>query len=85
VQDGGDFWLIDLGSVNGTFSKQPARLPPVKLQDGDTIDIAGERFTFRQQQGSSADEMLGATVATMPRIESQRCWLLVRISRNSLS
>jgi adenylate cyclase len=77
AQDGGEFWLIDLGSVNGTFLNSRRVFQPVKLQDGDTIDIAGERFTFRQQHGSSADEMLGATVATMPRIESQRCWLLV--------
>ncbi|HEX8310598.1 MAG TPA: adenylate/guanylate cyclase domain-containing protein [Chthoniobacteraceae bacterium] len=77
AQDGGEFWLIDLGSVNGTFLNSRRVFQPVRLRDGDSIDIAGERLLFRQEESAADSEMLGATVVTMPKIERERCWLLV--------
>jgi adenylate cyclase len=79
VQNGGEFWLIDLGSVNGTFLNGRRVFQPVRLQNGDKIDIAGEQFVFRQVMNSmDSDESYDSvTVATMPEIKAERCWLLV--------
>jgi adenylate cyclase len=76
AQDG-EFWLIDLGSVNGTFLNGHRVIQPMRLQDHDTIELAGERFTFRQEVSAAGDEAFDATIPTMPRIRSERCWLLV--------
>jgi adenylate cyclase len=77
AQDGGEYWLIDLGSVNGTFLNGNRVLQPMRLHDGDQIELAGEQFTFRQAASSTQEEAVDATIETMPRIKQQRCWLLV--------
>src|SRR5688572_28953308 len=79
AQNGGEFWLIDLGSVNGTFLNGRRVFQPIRLQSGDTIELAGERFIFRQEQSiTDESEALGiATVPTIPRIASEPCWLMV--------
>src|SRR5687768_17844701 len=77
AQNGGEFWLIDLGSVNGTYLNGRRVFQPMRLQDQDTIELAGEQFTFRQEVSTEEEEFIGATIATAPRVESHRCWLLV--------
>ena len=77
VQSGGEFWLIDLGSVNGTYLNGHRVFQPVRLRDQDTIEMVGEQFIFRQEPSTEEYESIGATVPTMPRVESHRCWLLV--------
>ena len=77
AQDGGEFWLIDLGSVNGTYLNGNRVIQPMRLQDQDTIELAGEQFVFRQESAADADESAVDTIETMPRIKQHRCWLLV--------
>lgn len=79
AQNGGEFWLIDLGSVNGTFLNGRRVFQPVRLQNGDRIEIADEQFIFHQELNDpDGDEASGTvTVATMPKIKAERCWLLV--------
>lgn len=77
AQNGGEYWLIDLGSVNGTFLNGRRVIQPMRLQDNDTIEVAGEQFVFRQEDPADDDDAFDATLATMPRVKSHRCWLLV--------
>jgi pSer/pThr/pTyr-binding forkhead associated (FHA) protein len=42
------FWLVDLGSSNGTFLNKRRIHEPVRLRDQDQIVIGGNVFTFRQ-------------------------------------
>jgi adenylate cyclase len=77
AQNGGEFWIIDLGSVNGTFLNGHRVIQPMRLHDQDAIELAGERFVFRQEASAVADETIDATIATMPRLKSEPCWLLV--------
>ncbi len=77
AQDGGEFWLIDLGSANGTYLNGNRVIHPMRLQDQDTIELAGEQFTFRQESAAQADEFSDDTIPTVPRIKQHRCWLLV--------
>src|SRR5246127_1580187 len=48
AQDVGEFWVIDLGSSNGTFLNKRRVYQPVRLCDQDQIAIGDTIFTFRQ-------------------------------------
>src|SRR6266404_9875244 len=50
VQNVGEFWLIDLGSSNGTFLNKRRVHQPVQLCDQDQIAIGDTVFTFRQPE-----------------------------------
>lgn len=77
AQSGGEIWLIDLGSVNGTFLNGRRVFQPMRLQNGDTFMIGGESFTFHQQELEEAEMDGMATVMTLPQVQSRRCWLLL--------
>src|SRR3954467_14749741 len=48
LQNVGEFWLIDLGSSNGTFLNKRRVHQPVRLCDEDQIIIGDDLFIFRQ-------------------------------------
>src|SRR6201982_2567807 len=50
VQNVGEFWLIDLGSSNGTFLNKRRVHQPVRLADQDQIIIGDHLFRFRQPE-----------------------------------
>src|ERR1700694_3583835 len=50
VQNVGEFWLIDLGSSNGTFLNKRRVHQPVRLCDMDQITVGDVAFTFRQPE-----------------------------------
>ncbi len=79
VQDEKEFWIIDLGSRNGTFCNEQRVIRPTRLQDGDRIMLAGARFEFRQAGGGgtlrpSSSSGGGATVTDFKEMQS---WLLI--------
>src|SRR5205085_10502397 len=45
-----EFWLVDLGSANGTYLNGRRVSQPCRLTDKDQITIADYSFTFRQAQ-----------------------------------
>ena len=80
-QDAREFWLIDLGSANGTYLNGRRVSQPCRLSDGDGIGIAGFTFTFH---GPTARESLApalssadTTDATVHAVRTFPCWLLV--------
>ena len=77
VQNVGEFWLIDLGSSNGTFLNKRRVNQPVQLCDQDQIGIGDNIFTFRQPLEIS--DVFRSTFAerTIRQIENVPCWLLV--------
>lgn len=77
AQNGGEFWLIDLGSVNGTFLNGRRVFQPMRLHNHDLIEVAGEQLTFRQDHNAAESEAIDATLETAPRVKLQRCWLLI--------
>src|SRR6266481_9733991 len=48
AQNVGEFWVIDLGSSNGTFLNKRRMYQPVRLCDLDQLIIGDCIFTFRQ-------------------------------------
>jgi adenylate cyclase len=75
----GEFWLIDLGSINGTSVNQRRVQQPIRLNAGDSITIAGHDFRFNQTTAGDEDDVsfAGASTVTIPDIRNEYCWLLI--------
>lgn len=77
VESGGAFWLIDLGSSNGTFLNKRRIHEPVRLRDHDQITVGGHAFEFRQPGRNSGEHRAGTPLITLQQMENLPCWLLV--------
>jgi class 3 adenylate cyclase len=77
LQNVGEFWLIDLGSSNGTFLNKRRVHQPVRLCDLDRIVIGDTDFTFRQPEEISSEYQATIAQRTIREIENTPCWLLV--------
>lgn len=79
----GVFWLVDLGSSNGTFLNKRRIHEPARLRDCDQITIGGNTFTFRQSRDPSDRPRSTAPLLTLQeQIEEVPCWLLVADIKN---
>ncbi len=77
LQNIGEFWLVDLGSSNGTFLNKRRVHQPVRLHDQDKIVIGGRQFIFRQPEEISPGYQTTIAERTIQEIENVPCWLLV--------
>jgi adenylate cyclase len=84
VQDEIEFWLIDLGSVNGTYRNERRLLQPTRLNHGDRIAVAGAHFTFHQPGlGAQPTTTLHGRAkttggsATVAEFKEHEAWLLI--------
>ncbi len=77
VQNVGEFWLIDLGSSNGTFLNKRRVHQPVRLCDLDQIIIGDFVFAFRQPVDVTDEYQSTVIERTIREIENVPCWLLV--------
>jgi adenylate cyclase len=82
VQGRGEFWLVDLGSGNGTYLNGRRVVQPTRLRNGDKIEIAALQLLF-QQAGETTSPVPSETTEssgeekTLQQIISTECWLLV--------
>jgi adenylate cyclase len=77
VQNIGEFWLIDLGSSNGTFLNHRRLQQPVRLCDHDQVVIGDRIFIFHQPEEITDDYRTTYAERTIREIENLPCWLLV--------
>src|SRR5690242_12211984 len=59
AQNTTEFWLVDLGSRNGTFRNSNRIRQPTRLQADDRIEIGSIGFTFRIQQEPAGNARTG--------------------------
>jgi adenylate cyclase len=79
----GAFWLVDLGSSNGTFLNKRRIHEPAQLRDCDKITIGGNTFIFHQSLDPIARPRSTAPVLTLQeQVEEVPCWLLVADIKN---
>jgi adenylate cyclase len=76
-QQENEFWLIDLGSANGTYLNGQRVQQPCRLSDGDSISIAGLTFGFRCPRTHRGAGTVPFSDATVQEIRNEICWLLV--------
>lgn len=85
LQNVGEFWLIDLGSANGTFLNSRRLHQPVRLRDHDRISIAEAELTFRQPADPSVKYETTVAQRTVQEVEDMPCWLLLADIENFTS
>ena len=73
-----EFWLVDLGSANGTYVNGRRISQSVRLHNGDIIRIASNELEFSSEV-LSAMHPVGqqAMASTMIHIRQAQCWLMV--------
>ena len=73
-----EFWLVDLGSANGTYVNGRRISQSVRLHNGDVIRVASNELEFSSEI-LSAMHPVGqqAMDSTMIHIRQAECWLMV--------
>ncbi len=83
LQDDAEFWLIDLGSLNGTHLNDRRLIRPTRLRGGDRIAVAGVHFVFGQtlhdtaqtsRRGTNTTTTGSVTILDFKELET---WLLM--------
>jgi adenylate cyclase len=78
AQENSEFWLVDLGSRNGTYLNGRRIFQPTRLNDGDLIDICHFQLIFHQISMVSLPEAtLGVGTRTISDVQPMQCWLLL--------
>lgn len=77
LQNIGEFWLVDLGSTNGTLLNGRRLLQPVQLVHNDQITIGDTVFKFYQPQELSKEYKTTIAQRTIGDMEHLGCWLLL--------
>jgi adenylate cyclase len=74
-----EFWMVDLGSRNGTYVNQRRLSQPLRLRDGDQIQIGPFNFVFHQASARTPTdpEKDQSTLVTLVDVRALACWLLV--------
>jgi adenylate cyclase len=79
-QAGGEVWVVDLGSTNGTYHNGRRLSRPTRLADGDRLALGKCEFTFRGLAAKPARRTTepGVTqMITQAVIRNERAWLLL--------
>ena len=69
-----EYWLVDLGSSNGTYHNHRRIRAPVLLRHGDHVQVGDHGLFFHQTIGS---ESVHGTEKTIFEVKSVDTWLLV--------
>jgi hypothetical protein len=80
AQGQNEFWLVDLGSSNGTLLNGRRVTQPILLHDQDRIDIGPFRLVFHQPKGKpGAGHQAHGEDRTIRDLRATSCWLLVAV------
>lgn len=78
AQGDAEFWLVDLGSSNGTAVNGRRVSHPVRLRDQDRIAVGPFELVFRQPTDpGSVPATVETTQVTLMDIRTMQSWLLV--------
>lgn len=79
-QAGGEFWIVDLGSTNGTHVNGRRLLRPTQLADGDRILLGRTELTFRGGAPRAATRKRAESetqLITRPAIRVEEAWMVL--------
>ena len=77
AQGQGEFWLVDLGSSNGTYLNGRRVSLSSQLSDNDKISVGNSVFTFRHPRLPTTPNLDGGGEVTIQEIRTANCWLLL--------
>jgi len=77
-QDLDEYWLVDLGSGNGSFVNGLRVSLPARLSDGDAVMIGDLALVFRQVEDLTGDGPRSRHASmTVIEVRNAQCWMLV--------
>lgn len=78
AQDNGEFWIVDLGSANGTFVNDRRIAQAVQLHANDVVHLSSVEMTFRREHLSAFHPGGKALMAsTMLSVKTANCWMMM--------
>jgi len=77
AQEQGQYWLVDLGSRNGTALDGRRIHRPTLLREGSRIRIGNTTLTFHQPVAAGSEDVDLTGGGTIMEIKATSCWLLV--------
>ena len=79
-QSGGEVWLVDLGSTNGTYRNDRRVTQPAELADGDRITLGGVVLVFHgpaRAKRADSEDLTHNTALTSAAIKIEKAWLVL--------
>jgi adenylate cyclase len=78
-QDDTEYWVIDLGSGNGTYLNGRRVIQPTRLSNGDTLQLGDHNLSFHQIAVRPISEPRASQISaqTLISVKDVPCWLLV--------
>jgi len=79
-QAGGEFWIVDLGSTNGTHVNGRRLVRPTQLTNGDRILVGRSELIFRGSASQAPVKKRTASdtqMVTMPAIRQELAWMVL--------
>lgn len=78
-QDDAEYWVIDLGSGNGTYLNGRRVVQPTRLANGDTLTLGDHSLSFNQIAARPISEPRANPMSaqTIISIKDAPCWLMV--------
>ena len=78
AQNKNEFWLVDLGSNNGTYLNGRRVAQPCRLSDQDRIEIGPGTYVFHHPKSAALSRSEPTDVErTIQDVRAVECWLLV--------
>lgn len=77
AQGENEFWLVDLGSANGSYVNGRRVAQPVRLHSGDVIRLSGVEMEFHAGATGQAAKALPIMASTMISVKTAECWMLM--------
>src|SRR5437763_706048 len=78
AQEGGEFWLVDLGTTNGSYINGERLVAPTRLRDGDHVDLGhGIELVFRQPVSPEQARVHSILQKTVADTREELRWLLI--------
>lgn len=78
-QDDAEYWVIDLGSGNGTYLNGRRVVQPTRLTNGDSLQLGDHSLSFHQLAVRPISEPRASQISaqTIISIKDIPCWLMV--------
>lgn len=76
-QDVDEYWLVDLGSGNGSYINERRISLPARLSPGDVIGIGDTRLTFHKAETGRSLVKSKAASMTLIDVKNVECWMLL--------
>ena len=78
AQEQDEYWLVDLGSVNGTYLNNHRVIQPTRLRENDVISIGVFVLVFHQPNcPETGHPSIDSSKPTIAVTKSFECWLLL--------